>query len=352
MVRPDLYEGGWIGKLPTPELVGLVLSRVSKFMLLSTTLGPAVGEDSALIDLGSCVLAAHSDPITEATYRVGALAIDVASNDVATRGAKPSWALLDVLMPEGSRLSSLAAIIEDASAEARRLGIEIVGGHTEAAPRLNRPIIVATVLGCACRTCAIRTGGARSGDLILQVGPVALEASTVIASDFREAALSNGVPREDLDKALSLFDRLSIAEFAIPLADERLVTSMHDVTEGGLVGALYELAYASGKDVVIDRSKVRVLDLAARVLGRLGLDPLKAMGSGAFIATVPPDLRGRAEETLKSLGAEFSFIGYVGGASAHPKVTVVGGKEEVYSSPPVDEVSLIWSRLTKRQSPT
>ncbi|MGC9209772.1 MAG: AIR synthase-related protein [Acidilobus sp.] len=349
-MKPGLYEGGWVGKLPPFELANSVLSRVSRFMLLSTALGPLIGEDAALIDLGSCVLAIHSDPITEATYRVGALAIDVASNDVATRGARPSWALLDVLMPEGSRLSSLAAIIEDASSEARRLGIEIVGGHTEAAPRLDRPIVIATVMGCACRTCALRTGGARKGDLVLQVGPAALEASIVVASDFRELALEHGISRDDLDYVLSLFDRLSIASTALSLAEEGVVTGMHDVTEGGLIGAAYELAYASGSDVIIDRLKVKVLDVTARIMGKLGIDPLKAMGSGSLIATVPPERKDRAERVLRSLGVEYSFIGVVGEPSDSPKVVVTGGdREETYSSPPVDEVSLIWSRRSKEE---
>ncbi len=350
---PGIYEGGWVGKLPTRDLLGLVLSRVSGFVRLSTVLGPSVGEDAALIDLGTCVLALHSDPITEASYRVGALAIDVASNDVATRGSRPSWALLDVIMPAGSRLSSLAAIIEDAAREAKRLGIEIVGGHTEAAPNIYRPIVVATVLGCACRACAVRTGGARTGDLVLQVGPAGLEATIIVATDFKEEAISKGVHQETLSDALKLFDRISVVNYAIALAEEGLVTSMHDVTEGGLIGALYELAFASGRNVIIDSDKVRVLELTRSLLGALSLDPLKAIGSGALVAAVPPDRAKQAEGVLESLGVEYSFIGRVGEVSERPVVRVLRhGVEEVYESQPVDEVSRLWSLRKGLQSPS
>ena len=349
----ETYEGGWVGKLPAQDLAELVLSRVSGLVRLSTTLGPAVGEDAALIDMGSCVLAVHSDPITEATYRVGALAIDVASNDVATRGARPSWAILDVIMPAGSRLSSLSAIIEDAAREAERLGVEIVGGHTEAAPNLAKPIVVATVFGCACRGCAVRTGGARAGDLILQVGPAGLEATIIAAVDFKEEALLRGVPQDALSEALKLFDRLSVVNYAIALAEEGVVTSMHDATEGGLIGALYELALASGKDVEVDGDKVPVLDITKTVLGALSVDPLKAMGSGALIATVPPDRAQEAESVLRALGVEYSFIGRVGETSRRPVVRVTrGGVQEVYSTSPVDEVSRLWARRKGGLSPS
>ncbi len=350
---PGMYEGGWVGKLPTQELSELVLSRVSGLTRLSTTLGPAVGEDAALIDMGSCVLAVHSDPITEATYRVGAMAIDVASNDVATRGARPSWAVLDVMMPAGSRLSSLAAIVEDAAREAERLGVEIVGGHTEAAPNLTRPIVVATVFGCACNGCAIRTGGARAGDLVVQVGPAALEATVITAVDFKEEAMSRGVAQDTLSEALKLFEGLSVVNYALALAEEGVVTSMHDVTEGGLLGALYELALASGKDVEVDGDRVRVLDLTRDILGALSVDPLKAMGSGALVATVPPERAGEAESVLMRLGVEHSFIGRVGGASRSPVVKVSrGGVQEVYSSQPIDEVSKLWARRRRGSSPS
>ncbi|PVU73925.1 hydrogenase assembly protein HupF [Acidilobus sp. SCGC AC-742_E15] len=343
MVKPELYEGGWVGKLPTDELERLVLSRAKGFVRLSTVLGSAVGEDAALIDLGSCILAVHSDPITEASYRAGALAIDVASNDVATRGARPAWALLDVLMPAGSRLSSLAAIMEDASNEARRLGIEIVGGHTEAAPNLRTPIVVATVMGCACRGCALRTGGAKTGDVVVQIGPAALEATVIVATDFREQALAKGVSPEDLDAAVSLFSRLSVVNYALALAERGLVTGMHDVTEGGLIGALYELSAASGKEVTVERSRVKALDITRRVLGALSLDLLKSMGSGSLIATVPPQRLEELEALLRQLGVEYSVIGRVGEASERPMVRVIGlAGEETYYSAPEDEIARLW----------
>mgnify|MGYP001770773373 CR=1 FL=1 len=346
MVRDlRLYEGEWIGKLPQDELEEAVLSKVRRLFRASTLAGPAVGEDAAIVDLGSCVLVAHADPITEASFNIGPLAIDVAANDVAVKGARPSWAIVVVLMPPGSLLSSLAALVEGIAAEAERLGIEIVGGHTESAPSVSRPVVVVTVLGCACRRCFRRTSDARPGDLLYQVGYVAKEATGIIATDFRREAEEAGISESELEEASRMMRDVSIVSYALRLAEEGVVSSMHDLTEGGLIGGLYELARASRSEAFVDADRVLVHPVTRRVFEAMGLDPLAAMSSGSFVATVPPELRDRAEAVLRSLNVEFSLIGYLSEASGKPLVKVRRrGRLEVYDSQPEDAVAILWSR--------
>ena len=346
MVRDfRLYEGEWIGKLPQDELEDAVLSKARRLIRASTLAGPAVGEDAAIVDLGSCVLVAHADPITEASFNIGPLAVDVAANDVAMKGARPSWAVVVVLMPPGSLLSSLAALMEGISAEAERLGIEIVGGHTESAPSVSRPVVVVTVFGCACRRCFRRTSDARPGDLVYQVGHVAKEATAIIATDFRREAQEAGVGEEELEEASKMARDVSVVDYALKLAEEGVVSSMHDLTEGGLIGGLYEVALASGSEAYADADRVPIHPVTRRVFEALGLDPLAAMSSGSFVATVPPELRDRAEAVLRSLGVEFSLIGYLSEASGRPLVKLRRrGRVEVYDSQPEDAIAILWSR--------
>lgn len=340
-----LYEGGWTGKLPQEVLEQVVLSRVRGFGWASTVMGPAIGEDAALIDLGSCVMAVHSDPITESRFSVGSLAVDVASNDIAVRGVRPQWMLVDVLMPVGSLISSLSALVSELSSEARRLGIEIVGGHTEAAPGLSHAIVIATVMGCGRHDNIVTTSGAKEGDLVIQVNPTAMEATAIIASDFKDLLLKAGLGENDISEASSLISRISIMNYALPLAERRLVTSMHDVTEGGIIGAAYEVARASGHDITIYRDSIIVEGITRKIFDALKIDPLKSMGSGSFIVTVRPENKERALELLAGLGARSSVIGVVGGSSRSPKLIVKGkSSEQEYSSPPEDEVARLWSR--------
>jgi len=151
----------WVGKLPSDILKEIVLDNVNSFKKASTLIGAEIGEDSALIDLGFCVLSIHSDPITEARYHAGSLAIDVVTNDLAVTGVRPKWLILDILMPENSLYSSLNSIIEGAVKEAKRLNIEIIGGHTESTPGLTSPIIIGTAIGCSCKDCYTPTKNAK-----------------------------------------------------------------------------------------------------------------------------------------------------------------------------------------------
>ncbi len=339
----EFYEGGWVGKLRQDDLVSVVLDRVRSYGYSSTRVGPSVGEDAAIVDLGSCALVMHSDPITESRFNVGKLAIDVASNDIAVRGARPQWALVTLLMPAGSRLSSLSVIVEDLVLEAKRLGIEIVGGHTEATPGITHPIVIATVAGCACRNCVVTTGSVRPGDLIYQVRPVAMEATAIIAADFKDLALKAGASQEDLRAALELINGLSMIRPALELAWSGLVHSMHDPTEGGLVGGAYEMAAASGVNLIVDSSKVIALDVSRRLFSALNLDILKAMSSGSILVAIPPEARARVETLLSSMGEQFSFIGYAEPAEGRPSLKVIrGSMTETYVEPPEDEIARLW----------
>ena len=135
-----------VGKVRPDLLARFVFSRtgVEDPRVL---VGPAYGEDSAIIDMRDFVLVVHSDPITEAVGRIGWLAVHVACNDVAVRGAKPEWLLPVILLPEGCPDGLLDEITAQIDQAAREIGAAVVGGHTERCPRLDRPIISMTAVG-------------------------------------------------------------------------------------------------------------------------------------------------------------------------------------------------------------
>ena len=91
--------------------------------------GPRVGEDAAVIDMGDRYLVATADPTTFATDEAGWYALHVNANDLAVRGARPLWFLATVLLPEGKaseeRVETLFGELAAACAE---LGVALVGG--------------------------------------------------------------------------------------------------------------------------------------------------------------------------------------------------------------------------------
>src|SRR5262249_34990755 len=146
-----------------------------------------------------------------------------------------------VLLPPGSTVSELDALFAGMRDECTRLGIVLVGGHTEVTDAVRAPVVGGTMLGVPHAGRIVRSGGARPGDAVVQIGPVPVEGAVVLAS-----ADVAGV-----DAAVFAAARNALTEPGISVVDAALAatelgaTAMHDPTEGGLAAGLCELAVAS-----------------------------------------------------------------------------------------------------------
>ena len=89
------------------------------------------------------------------------------------------------------------------------------------------------------------------------------------------------------------------------------VHSMHDPTEGGIVGAFHELAEAADVGLIVDRDAVPVLPACRRICDVLGLDPYALLASGALLAAVPASSVDESVAVLHAAGASASVIGQV-----------------------------------------
>ena len=297
------------GKLHPDLLAKYVFSRVGK-PDPSVLVGPAYGEDSAIIDMGDFVLVAHSDPITEAVGRVGWLAVHVACNDVAVRGARPRWLLPVLLLPEGCPERVIDEITAQIDLAAREVEAMVVGGHTERTPGLDRPIISMTALGTAPKGRYVTTGGARPGDVIIMTKGAAIEGTAILASDFAEELARAGVPEGVLARAREFMSEISVVPEALALAEVG-VSSMHDPTEGGLLGGLAEVAYASGRLVEIWEDRVLLRPETREICRALRVDPLRLISSGCLVASLPEERLPEAGEALGRLSVSWAVIGRV-----------------------------------------
>ncbi|MCX8208524.1 MAG: AIR synthase family protein [Sulfolobales archaeon] len=300
-----------MGKLAPDLMLKYVIGRTGA-PDPSVLVGPSIGEDAAIIDLSDGrVLVVHSNPITGAVENIGWLAVHVSCNDIAVRGARPRWLLPVLYLPENSGVDLIDRITGQVDRAARELGAAVVGGHTEFTPGLGRPLISMTAVGIASRGRYITTGGARVGDLVLMTKTAGVEGTAILSTDFRNLLLELGVPEELVERGRKFIERVSVAREALLLAERGLATSMHDPTEGGLVGGLAEVAYASGTTIYIRESDVRVAEETEAISRALGVDPLRLISSGTLVATVPPDKAGEALRALEEEGVEASVIGTV-----------------------------------------
>lgn len=303
-------------------------------------LGPAVGEDAAVIDIGDRFLVVASDPITGASKDAGWYAVNVNANDVAVRGARPLFLTLTVLLPRGADEELLEEVMRGADSAAKELGISIVGGHTEVTPYLEQPIICGTMIGEAEKEKIVTTGGARPGDLIIVTKHAGLEGASILARE-RYNELADVVGREALDRAKEFSRELSVVREALALNEKCKVTAMHDPTEGGLVGGLIELAIASKAGFRVEEKKIPVAEETRKICDALSINPFRLISSGMLLATIEKEDIEAAAEVLNRLSVQWNIIGEV---TEKGKVIIRGEKAVEVGDEIVEE---LWEALRK-----
>ena len=277
-----------IGKFP-PDLLGRLLAK-NLINDPQVVLGPKVGEDAAVIDVGDQLLVAKCDPITFATDLIGWYAVQVNANDVACTGGTPRWFLATILVPEWFSEAEAEGVFDQVLEACTALGVALVGGHSEVTYGIQRPIILGAMLGDVTRDRLIGSGGAQDGDSIVVTKGIAIEGTALLARERAGALRQAGVDAETIGTARAIITNpgISVVNDARIACGTVRVHSLHDVTEGGLATGLAEVARASGLGLAVEEGSIPVLPACQSICLALDLDPLGLLASGALLVTLPP----------------------------------------------------------------
>ena len=245
-------------------------------------LGPGIGEDCAALALAEDeILVMSTDPITGTAKDIGKLAIQITANDLASAGAEPIGVMLTILLPDGTREIALKRIMEQMECACREAKMQILGGHTEVTAVVNQPVVNVAGVAKAKKGSLISTAGARAGMDIVVSKWVGIEGTMIFAKE-KEAELKEHFPADFVDTAIG-FDRyLSVVPEAAG-ATQSSVAAMHDVTEGGLFGALWEMAEASGVGLEIDLKKIPIRQETVEICEYFDVNPYGLISSGMML---------------------------------------------------------------------
>ncbi len=274
--------------------------------------GPAVGEDCAVVAMGERLLVAKSDPITFAAQRIGWYAVQVNANDIACTGAAPKWFLPTVLMPPSYTPDQVRNLFADIANACRQLHVAVIGGHTEVTAGIHRPIVAGTMLGELTQPGKlISTAGAQDGDSLILTTGLAIEGTAILANECAPDLRAAGVPPALIAQAAQYLTApgISVVAAAQALCEAVNLHSLHDVTEGGIVTALREVAAASGLGVVLEAESAPVLPECQAICAALDINPLGLIGSGALVATMPASEVPQALRALDRIGVNGWEIG-------------------------------------------
>ncbi|NJE84313.1 hydrogenase [Thermococcus sp. CX2] len=322
------------GKIPPEKLREIVFNRLGapgERVIIKSDLGV----DATAIDFGSSVLVASTDPITGAEERIGFYAVHINANDVATFGAKPKWFLVSILLPENADEALLAKIMNELHESAEKLGVAIVGGHTEVTPGLHRPIVVGTMLGEVSKEKLVTSNGAKPDDAIILTKWAGLEGTSIIASE-REEELVKVFGREFVERAKSFISMISVVEDALT-ANEVGVDAMHDPTEGGITNGLHEMADAAELGFRVYAEKIPIREETLKICEFYDLNPLALISSGALMIAAPKEKAEGIISALKGKGINASVIGEFL-EDKDSRVIVENGRERPLERPESDEL--------------
>lgn len=308
-----------IGKLSSNRLKENVLNNITSHRD-DILVDSAIGEDSAIVDFGDQILAISSDPITGAGKRAGYLAVHIACNDIVASGAIPIGVQVVLLLPEKITDDEIKEIMAEIDQTSKEINVQVLGGHTEVLSHVDKPIIIITAIGKADRNNYVPTSGAKLGDDIIITKGLGIEGSFILANDYSKVLKEKGVSQKAINKAKSFDKHLSVLKEGIKAAKIG-VNSMHDITEGGLIGALDEVSRASGLGFQININKEAIPDVVFEITDKLNLDPYSLISSGSLLITT-----NKAYELIKGL-SEIGIKSYKIGKIIESGRVINNGKE-------------------------
>lgn len=267
-----------IGKLTNEQLQELVIDKL-KVGRKEVVLGAGIGEDCAVLDFADNLCVISTDPITGASEDAGSLAVHISANDVSAAGGEPVAMLVTMLIPPSATMEQLERVTDALCAQAQRLNIDIVGGHTEITDAVNRIVLSTVVLGKARRV--LRGKNIQPGDRLIMTKQAGMEGAMILCADFPEK-VAGILNQEDQALLKEMSEQISVVAEA-RIGEKLGASAMHDVTEGGILGASYELADAAGLGLRLDVQSIPVHPIAQKVCAHLGLDPYRLISSGSLL---------------------------------------------------------------------
>jgi len=332
-----------VGKI-SPEIFEQVIFPNLGASSEAVLVGPKHGVDVGVVDIGhGQVMVLTTDPVFVVPQygwqRAAWFAVHILASDAATSGLPPSYLSIDLNLPRAITRQELGLLWTAIHEECRKLGISVVTGHTARYDGCDYPMVGgATMICVGPKSQYLTPRMAREGDLVILTKGAGIEATGIFAVTFgQQIAQQFGEPFAR--RAEQIFWQMSVVEDALTAVTvgvhDEGVTAMHDATECGVWGGLYEVAQASGVGMVVEKDKIPVLDEVVKICSHFGMDPYSAISEGTLIITCRPH---KAREVLHVLGEKGILAALIGEVTPLKEGVqlIDGGRQMPLTHPRVD----------------
>lgn len=345
---PELPE---LGKIP-PEFFDRVIFPHLGAKSKSVIVKPRHGVDFGAIEIGDQVVVMSSDPVFIAPSlgweRAAWFALHILASDVAVSGIKPSYLTIDLNLPPEMSADTLEIIWTSIHREAEKLGISVVTGHTARYAGCAYPMVGgATIIGVGSKKDLI-VRNSRAGDKIIITKGPAVETTGLMSVQFPEF-LEERYGKAFVKQAQDVFYQMTVVEDALTAAKAGGVTAMHDATECGVWGGLFEIANASNVGMRIYKEDIILQGIIKQTCECFDIDPYKAISEGTLLATVSPEYADSVVRALERKNIPASIAGEIVPKMDGLKI-VDGNKEFPLAHPGVDPFWIRFEEYLKKQA--
>ena len=322
-ISPEIFQ----------ELIYPRLGAKSKNILV----GPQNGVDVGVVEIGNKVAAITCDPVfivpEYGWKRAAWFAINILASDASCSGLKPTFMAIDLNLPMAITKSQLELMWDEMHKECEKLGISVISGHTARYEGCHYPMVGgATVISVGDKDKYITPTMAKVGDHIIVTKGPAIEATGIFATALHQV-LEKEFGSKFLKKAQDIFWDMSVVKDALTAVKvgvrEEGVTAMHDATECGIWGGLYEIAQASKGGMKIEKDKIVVKEEALKICKYFGIDPYVSISEGTLLLTCRPHKSSEVVNLLKKEGINSSIVGVVVEEKEGIKISENGEEKEL-----------------------
>ncbi|MCX6012735.1 MAG: AIR synthase family protein [Chloroflexi bacterium] len=331
-----------IGKI-SPEIFNELIYPRLGAKSNSVLVGPQHGVDVGIVEIGDKAVSFTCDPVfivpEYGWERAAWFAIHILASDSVTSGLKPKYLSIDLNLPMQMTKEQLTIVWDVIHKECEKMGINVITGHTARYENCNYPMVGgATVIGIGEKDEYVTPKFIKAGDKIIITKGPAIEASGIFATMFPDL-LAKEFGVEFSKKAEKIFYKMSVVEDALTAVSigvrDKGITAMHDATECGIWGGLYEIAQASALGVVVEKDKIPVEECVPEICKYFGIDPYSSISEGTLIAVCRADKANAVVKALEKKKIKSAIVGEMV-AKEQGMILIEKGKRKKLKHPIVD----------------
>ena len=283
------------GKLSENVMKRSVLKQI-KTKREEVVIGAGIGENCAILSLKDHgMTAVSSATVTWTIEKAARNVVYGAVNQLAASGAEPVAVTVAVLIPPETEEAQLKVMIAQIEEECAELQMQMAGADATVTQAVNTPVVTITAvgtiinagagtpMGTSKKEAVIASKSAKPGQDVVVSKWIGVEGTSVLARE-KEKELLTKYPVRFIEEAKEFDQFLSVIPEAAT-AGKSGVCAMHSVREGGIFGALWEMAEAAGVGLEIDLKRIPVRQETIEVCEFFELNPYELASGGCLLMT-------------------------------------------------------------------